>query len=292
MDRLLRRLLLTIILTILGWQLLKGARAAVYEYGLFHSRRVVPALPTDAAHLGLREVDFPSKDGDIRLRGWYIASRTGASVIVIGGSNSTRFDMLPYARLLSEGGTGVLLFDWPGCGESDGSIGLGATERDAVRAAVAFVAQQRDVRNGRIGLLGFSVGAHHALFAAAQDTLVRALIVEGVFGNPWTQGRAEYEGRGITSQWGALLGDLLGGMERNTPDANTAAAQIAPRPLLVVAGTLDRSVPVRLSRDVFDHAGQPKEFWLIPGAGHGTYLTADPTYGPRLRRFIENALQR
>ena len=93
-------------------------------------------------------------------------------------------------------------------------------------------------------------------------------------------------------QWGSLLGDWLSGMETRTPDAAAAAARFAPRPMLIVAGTADRTVPAELSRAVYDHAREPKTFWLISGAEHGGYLRADPTYAARLRAFVERTLAR
>ena len=283
------RLVLAVIIALVGWQILRAARSAWFEYGIFHRPRDIPAMPADAAGLGLQSVAFRSGDGT-QLRGWYIASKTGATVVAVGGSNATRAAMLPYARILSAGGTGVLLFDWPGCGESEGKIGLGARERDAVRAAVAFASERPDVHGGRIGLLGFSVGAHFSLLAAADDPHVRALVLEGPFGSPWAQGMAEYRSRGLASQLGGLTGDLFGGMDWTIPDAALAASRISPRPLLIVAGARDHSVPAALSREVFENAREPKAFWLIEGAEHGEYLTADPTYAPRLRAFVERAL--
>lgn len=291
MKRWLGRIILGGLAAVAGWQLLRAARAVRTEYKFFSAPRSIPDRPADSEALGLRAIEFRSADGSL-LKGWYLPSRTGAAVVAVGGSSATRAGMLPYARILAAGGTGVLLFDWPGCGESEGKIGVGSKERDAVHAATAFLARQPDVEPGRLGLLGFSLGAHVALLAAADDSLVRALFVEGVFGNPWEQGLAEYGHGGLATQWGALLGDWLNGMERNTPDPAAAAARFAPRPMLIVAGTDDKTVPARLSREVYDNAREPKAFWLIPGAEHGGYLRADPTYGARLRDFIERALAR
>lgn len=288
--KIIRRIFLVALTLIVGWQVMRGARAARFEYNIFRTPRRVPQRPPDAAELGLRDVEFPSADGSTSLKGWYIASRTGAVVVAVGGSAADRTAMLEYARLLEAGGTGVLLFDWPGCGESGGKIGFGPAERDAIRGAVSFVSRQPDLRDGRIGLLGFSLGAHMAFHAASDDQRVRALVVEGVFGDPWQQARAEYGGSGPAATWGALLGDYLAGVEWEPPDAAPAAARIAPRPFLIVAGTDDHTVPAHLSREVFDLASEPKTFWLIDGAGHGEYLTSDRSYGTRLRTYIEGAL--
>lgn len=291
MKRSLGRILLGLLTAVAGWHLLRAARAVRAESRFFSAPRSIPDSPADAEALGLRVISFRTTDGTL-LKGWYLPSRTGAAIVAVGGSNATRASMLPYARILSTGGTGVLLFDWPGCGESEGKIGVGQKERDALRAATAFLARQPDVEPGRLGLLGFSFGAHVALLSAADDPLVRALFVEGVFGSPWLQGWEVYRSSGIATQWGALLGDWLNGMETSTPDAAAAASRFAPRPMLVVAGTDDKTVPAALSREVFDNAREPKTFWLIRGAEHGGYLRADPTYGARLREFIERALAR
>ncbi|MDX1500769.1 MAG: dienelactone hydrolase family protein [Thermoanaerobaculia bacterium] len=44
--------------------------------------------------------------------------------------------------------------------------------------------------------------------------------------------------------------------------------RLAPRPLLLVHGTADRTLPARLSRQVYERAGEPRELHLLDGAGH------------------------
>ncbi|HEM61335.1 MAG TPA: alpha/beta hydrolase, partial [Chloroflexi bacterium] len=43
---------------------------------------------------------------------------------------------------------------------------------------------------------------------------------------------------------------------------------IAPRPLLIIHGENDPYVSVEDARRLYDRAGQPKELWIAPGAGH------------------------
>jgi hypothetical protein len=65
-----------------------------------------------------------------------------------------------HARMLARHGYGVLRFDRRGEGESEGDpnlLGWGM-DRD-LRAAVAFLEERPDVRDGRIGGLGLSVGS-------------------------------------------------------------------------------------------------------------------------------------
>lgn len=275
---------------LLAWPLMRGARSAWYEYNNFRLPRTAPQRPRDADQLGLRDVQFASADHGT-MRGWYIPSRTGAAVVVAGGSGCDRTVMLRHARLLVGAGLGVLLFDWPGCGESEGAIGFGRHEVEAVRSAVDFVARQPDVQAGRIGALGFSQGSWAALLAGEQDPRLAAFVLEGVFDDPRSQIMAEYESGGLAAGWGAVVGATVGGLERSPEHALARIAAIAPRPVVFVTGSRDVSVPTRLTRALFDAAPQPRELWVIDSATHGGYLTADPKYGARMRDFLVRALR-
>jgi alpha-beta hydrolase superfamily lysophospholipase len=49
----------------------------------------------------------------------------------------------------------------------------------------------------------------------------------------------------------------------------SAAADLAPRPLLVAHGTADEILPDRCSRDIFERAREPKRLILYVGCRHG-----------------------
>jgi dienelactone hydrolase len=46
------------------------------------------------------------------------------------------------------------------------------------------------------------------------------------------------------------------------------ARAVAPRPLLIVHGTADRTLPYRCSEDIARNAGEPKKLVLMPDADH------------------------
>jgi fermentation-respiration switch protein FrsA (DUF1100 family) len=67
--------------------------------------------------------------------------------------------------------------------------------------------------------------------------------------------------------------------------------KIAPRPVLVIAGTADDIVPPAQSRELFDAAREPKSWWMVNGATHGHYADAvGPSYEERLVSFFDEAL--
>ena len=45
-------------------------------------------------------------------------------------------------------------------------------------------------------------------------------------------------------------------------------SRIAPRPLLLVHGSLDETIPVDHARNLYGKAGKPRKLVIIDGAGH------------------------
>jgi alpha/beta superfamily hydrolase len=67
----------------------------------------------------------------------------------------------------------------------------------------------------------------------------------------------------------ALSRDVDAVVTLSTQTAGTALApRIAPRPLLLVHGELDRRLPPACSRYVYERAGEPKELVILQGAKH------------------------
>ena len=125
-----------------------------------------------AAH---EDVSFETSDG-LTLKGWFVPSKNGATVISFPGRKGPQ----KHARMLIRHGYGVLLFDRRGEGESDGDPnGYGWTGGRDLHAAVGFLQQRSDVDPDRIGGLGLSVGGEMMIQAAAESTAFKAIVSEG-----------------------------------------------------------------------------------------------------------------
>jgi fermentation-respiration switch protein FrsA (DUF1100 family) len=136
-----------------------------------------PRADVTPADLGRQyeEVTVRTADG-LRLAGWYVRSHNGAAVI----SYPTREGKLPQARMLARHGYGVLLLDARGYDGSQGDPNLfGWDDTKDLDAAVAWLRKQPDVRGGRVGGIGFSVGGEMMLQAAAENTGLRAVVSDG-----------------------------------------------------------------------------------------------------------------
>jgi predicted acyl esterase len=120
-------------------------------------------------------VTLRTSDG-LQLAGWYVRSRNGAAVI----SYPTRGGKLPQARMLVRHDYGVLLLDARGYDGSQGDPNMfGWNDAKDIDAAVAWLQKQPDVRNARIGGIGFSVGGEMMLQAAATNSNLHAVVSEG-----------------------------------------------------------------------------------------------------------------
>src|SRR4051812_5550678 len=104
--------------------------------------------------------------GGLRLHGWYVPSRNGSAVAVIHGTGGNRLGVADHARLLVRRGYGALVFDLHGHGDSEGrSTSVAARFQGDADAALAYLRRRPDVRAGRIGVIGVSLGGEVAIQA-------------------------------------------------------------------------------------------------------------------------------
>jgi fermentation-respiration switch protein FrsA (DUF1100 family) len=212
-----------------------------------------------ALGLAYQDVRLVAEDG-VRLHGWFLPVAGSRFTVLLnhgnGGNVSHRLDraLLLQSRLKAD----VLLYDYRGYGESEGSPDEEGTYRDA-QAAWAWLARERGVPPERLLVFGESLGSAVALQLAITRP-ARALVMESPFASIRAMARASFP-------WLPLA-----------PFVRTRYDNIGkvPRlriPLLVLHGDRDQIVPFAQGRQVFDAAPEPKRFFAIPGAGHNdTYL--------------------
>jgi pimeloyl-ACP methyl ester carboxylesterase len=255
----------------------------------FRPMRTIPSPPAILADAQLEDVVIDVRG--LPLRGWFIPSSNGAAVLFAHGTGADRTQLAPEAQLLARHGYGALLFDWPGHGESGGMVTWDAHERAGLTAALDFVSRARGVDRERVGLFAFSMGGMIAIQVAARDTRVAALVVEGAFADADDQLRHAFRSWSVLSQWPALLTARWLGMKPDDMRPKDMIADIAPRPVFLIAGSADDLVPPQQTHALFEAARGPKSWWLVTGATHGQYGAAAGTaYEERLVMFFDEAL--
>jgi fermentation-respiration switch protein FrsA (DUF1100 family) len=261
-----------------------GMRAYRAEKAVFFPRRMPLQVATAQSRLpGVTEVQW----GSPAARGWYVPPKNGATVILTHGAGADRSQVLPEARLLSEHGFGVLLFDWPGHGESEGEVHWSEGERRALAGALDWLAARPETDARRVGVFGFSMGGYVVAQVAAVDPRPRAVVLAGTPSDVAEQSRRQFAGYGPFSRLPARWALERGGLRLDEPQPAAAVGAIAPRPVLIVAGSSDHTVPLPLGQALFAAARDPKELLVIEGADHGQYDTvARDAYRGKLVSFF------
>lgn len=250
-----------------------------------------PRAAVERADLGrlYETVTLRTSDG-LELAAWYVPSRNGAAVV----SYPTRQGKLPQARMLARHGYGVLLVDARGYDGSEGAPNLfGWAGAKDIDAAVAWLRARPDVRDGRIGGIGFSVGGEMMIQAAASNPALRAVVSEGA-GVRSVREHLLRGPRGWLSLPESALETVAVAVMSGTappPSLTDLVPRITPRPLfLVYAGHGQGGED--LNPRYFRAASEPKMLWKIPEAQHVGGLEARPReYETRIVGFFDRALR-
>lgn len=237
-----------------------------------------------------QDVFFQTEDG-LKLHGWYFKTPkrpAKATVLFFHGNaqNLTSHFLALYWML--DQGFDYFIFDYRGYGESEGEPSPEGTIKDG-KAAVAWIAQNKDPGT-QLVIFAQSLGGAVGLRVACEmkDAVpYKAVIVDSTFPSYKKVARKALNKVWITwpFQWVTYL--VLS--DRYAP--KSCIRDIAPRPLLVVHGTADRTVDFSLGEEVYELARDPKEFWRIEGGHHTDFLFREGTiYQEKLADWILKAV--
>lgn len=241
--------------------------------------------PKDA---GLPQEDFEVTTGDgLRLRGWIISQAARGiepkgTVIFLHGIGDNRNAGLPLAMTLFRQGFSTVLFDSRRHGESEGAFcTYGFNEKHDLVTIINYLESRADLRTGKIGLFGTSMGAAIAIQAAAIEPRIAAVVAEASFTDLRTIS-VDYQKRLTKLPWKFLRNVAI---SRTMEYAHFKARFVSPLkdikriscPLLFVHGTEDTNVKTEYSRMLFDNAREPKELFLVEGANHTNIMEVGGT---------------
>lgn len=161
-----------------------------------------------------------------------------------------------FARALTPLGYAVLAFDYRGFGESEGERGRLVPQEWAsdIRAAVDRACVEPGLDTGRIGLLGWGLGAGAAVAEAAEDERVRAVVAVNGIANGQRSTRNMHDQR----SWLSLLDRVVRDRGHRTVHGRSELTS----PWHVVRLDLDRRTA--------DYVGH--ELYKTPGFGAGVSL--------------------
>ena len=229
--------------------------------------------PNDVGIRNAEVEEIITPDGE-KLVAWYTAAAPGKPTILFlhgkGGSIANRPKRYAY---YTGQGYGLLFLSWRGYGGSTGTPSEPGLIADAVAAYDWLLAH--GVPASGIVAVGESLGTGIAVELAARVPL-GALALESPYVSMVEVARSHY--------WWLPVGWLI----KNPINAG-AAIDKYPGPILMQHGDQDETIPIAIGRALYDRARGPKQFVVIPGAGH--FIYTEEVFAREIA-FFDKALRR
>ena len=297
-----------------------GISSYIAEQLVYEAPKAIVKTP---ASLGLRfaNVSFPSRDDQVRLKGWFIPGvladgrlTADRMIVVVHGTRTNREDpaahLLELTVALARNGLGVLSFDMRGMGESTPApLSMGNLEQRDVLGAVDFLrsATLPFPELGRpriIGGLGISMGASTLLLAAAAEPGIKAVVSDSAYAEIVPILEREIAKRsvapigrvpGVFAPSSLAMARLLYGVDFFAARPVATVARIAPRPIFLIHGTADDYVPISNFRELNAAATSGHDAhvttWIVPNARHAqAFKKTGAEYVTRVVAFFDSAL--
>ena len=268
-----------IALTIVSERLI---RPRVFYTGAWHPE------PPDAVRWPYEEAEIYTPDG-LALQGWFFKAEdpVAATILFMHGTSYNASDMWvtpERAAAFHDFMRGIranfFVFDYRGFGRNEGTATEEGTYTDAA-AALGWLYQRADIDPATIFFYGFSLGTGIATELAMREPSA-GLILRA----PFTSIRGLAIGR-----YGWLRALLLPAPWLPLTNYNTLSKiSCLDRPLLVMHGDSDRTVPESMGKRIFDAAPEPKRYVTFPASGHSD-ISADLVVPP-ITQFIDDTLGR
>lgn len=191
-------------------------------------------------------------------------------------------------RLAADTGWVVLSFNLRGTGESGGNFSLGGWLTD-LRSAIDHLLQRDEVDAAWVA--GFSTGGSLALCAAGEDERVRgvAALAAAADFQQWANDPRRFldHAREIGVIRSKAFPPDFDDWARELREIRPLAlvGKVPPRPVLLVHGTEDDTVPLMDARALADAADGQAELRVLTGAGHR--LRHDPRAVAVLTGWLE-----
>lgn len=212
------------------------------------------------------------EDG-VKIHGlWWAEPAGGPVILFLHGNAQEVYSWSLVHQELTPLGCRLLLIDYHGYGKSGGEPHESGLYLDGL-AALDWLAR-RDIEESEIVVFGKSLGGAVAC-EISQDREFKAIVLESTFTSL----------RGMASKLFPVLppGIPLG--------EKYASIEKIPRircPLLLIHGEMDELIPAVEGRALYDAAPEPKELFIVPGAGHNDVsMVAGPEYARRIAAFLE-----
>ncbi len=244
----------------------------IAERSLYYPDPIPRDMPPPPWASDATEVWLDTADG-VRIHGlWWPGPEHRPAVLFLHGNAQEVYSWSLVHSELSPLECAMLLIDYRGYGKSEGIPREQGLYLDG-RAALEWLAARGFAEDDTV-VFGKSLGGGVACEICRGRDL-KALILESTF-----------------TSLSSVARHLFGFIRVYTPEAGAynsleKLGEICC-PVMVIHGDVDALIPVEEGLALFEAAVEPKELFLVAGAGHNDVsITAGPEYGRRIRAWLD-----
>lgn len=226
--------------------------------------------PADVG-LAFSDVELSLDDGK-RIHAWFVPhDKPRATLIYCHGNAGNISRRLGALQRWHNLGVSVLIFDYPGFGQSEGS----PTERGtyaSARAAWNYLTEVKQIPAHDIVLYGRSLGGG-VVAQLASEVDAKGLIIESSFTSVPDVADDIY--------WWIPLQQLMT-VRYETKDKIDSVEY----PILIIHSPADKVVPFSHGQELFEIANEPKQFLQTKGGHNGGPALSEPEYSLGLDSYL------
>ena len=238
---------------------------------IFYPLSELDGTPADWG-LDFEDVTLQTTDG-VLLHGWYVPAAGSKQVLLFfhgnaGNISHRRASLEVFHRL----GLNVLMVDYRGYGQSEGSPSEPGLYRDAA-AAWSYLVDEKGFAANQVVIFGRSLGGAVAVDLASHVS-ARGLILESTLSSS----------RDFAHRVFPVLSRLI----FMHFDFNSAEKiQRVKSPVLVLHSPDDEVIPFELGERLFEAAHKPKSFVRLRGDHNGGFQLSQPGYEQSLGAWLK-----
>lgn len=266
----------------------KVARLLVGEKGgdrlFYYPSKSQPYTPKKYGYF-YEDVYFKSLDGT-KLHGWFLPSSAGSrkakgTIVYSHGNAGALGHHFAFTYWMIKAGYNVFMYDYRGYGSSEGEVSRKGLVEDA-RAAFRYIATRKDIDTTKLISFGHSLGGAKSIAALSAESPagLKAVVVDSTFFS-------------YVDMAEIVAGDVGKNIVSSDYNPGDLVTKLPKVPLLIVHGTLDRTIPLSQAEKLFNAAHQPKTLFKVQGGGHtSTLIINREEYRKKLLVWLDAAMKK
>ncbi len=237
---------------------------------IFYPARQIEIAP-DRFGLPYEDIYFTTEDG-VKLNGWLVKNPSAKCTLLFFHGNAGNIgDRLLKLRFFHDLGVNTFIMDYRGYGRSQGTPTEEGLYKDG-RAAYDYLAGRQDLKNTTVVLYGGSLGGAVAIDLARHRT-VHGLIIDSTFPSAPAMSQIIYP--------------MIPTFFLSVKFDSQSKVKLLTMPKLFMHSVEDRTVPIRLGKQLFEAAPGPKKFVELTGGHNDAHIDCKEKFLGAIKDFLK-----